>query len=166
MQSCTRNYVITLFSTYSFSVPEDHTVLFNATAYFANISADTPLGTSIIHFQIVINTTYFQSEQLPVVLSLTKNAQVQQIFKFENGDTEEEIQGNWSVETLPIVVLNRTVVYANEPPAVIVLPEDFDFRLAVFVDGGSNVQIMEAQGFVTVTGAGKLVITAQLSTYS
>ncbi len=81
---------------------------------------------------------------------------VQEIFKFENGENEEEIQGVWPVET---IFLNRSVIYANEPLAVVVLPADLEFALSVLVTG-TAAALDESTGFVTITEAGMATLAA------
>ncbi len=75
---------------------------------------------------------------------------VQEIFKFENGDNQEDIQGGWPMET---IFLNRSVIYANEPSAAVVLPADLEFALSVLVTG-TAAALDESTGFVTITEAG------------
>ena len=119
-----------------FADAADYRVGINATNFVSEITTDTPLGTEIIKFRVVVQNEYFNNPQA-VLLSIVRNDQTERIFKLENGANDEDIfYGVLDPRPFPehqVIIIERGIIYDAEPPEGVVLPATFDFDINVVV---------------------------------
>ena len=119
------------------AVTEDYRVAFNATVFYASILANTPLQTPILYFSVIINNTYFETLQTVNLSIVGYNRTEHDIFRFENGTIDEEIL--FGIDEPPpeteVVIIERPILYFNEPPENVELPSTFAFEINVLVVG-------------------------------
>ena len=113
------------------AVPPFYKVRINATRFVAHILNDTSPGTSIVHFSVIINSTYFGNLQT-VSLSITRNTLIEQTFNFIDGTADKIITGFGSVSNSTVIV-ESSIVYTQ-----IIAVGIYDFVLGVVVVGQSD----------------------------
>ena len=125
----------------------------NATAYVAEITVDTPLGTPVIHFAVSINNSAFAITPNAVFLNLTESADiVQRTFRFSNGMVDEQLRG---VRLIPdstnTITVATQIQYAADPrngSDPVFLPDTYEITILVIV---SDPPVVEERVNATVT---------------
>ena len=93
--------------------PADYMALLNATTYAAEITADTPFGTPVLYLSAVIDGSAFTSPF--ILLSLLESNLVERVFKFPNGQNDEQYIGlNPDPATNTITIVTQ-IVYSDDP---------------------------------------------------
>ena len=111
----------------------------NATAYVAEITVDTPLGTPVIYFSVSINNSAFTITP-DIFLSLAASADiVQRTFRFSNGMVDEQHIG---VRLIPdstnTITVASQIQYAADPrngSDQVFLPDTYEITIHVIVNG-------------------------------
>lgn len=122
----------------------------NASAYFGSIQTDTPLGTLVFGFRVVIDRNRFTSNDLSaIIVSLVRNNLVQNIFKFSDGTTDRQFVIAGGIDAVNAsrvfpeirlhdsryIVYEDFVIYEQAPPSTLELPTTLDFDLNILVVG-------------------------------
>ena len=88
----------------------------NATAYVAEITVDTPLGTPVIYFAVSINNSAFTITP-DIFLNLAASADiVQRSFRFSNGMVDEQHRGARLIpDSTNTITVTSQIQYAADP---------------------------------------------------
>lgn len=112
-------------------MPPDYVVSLNATAYYANLTSETPLDTAVFYLQLSINLNIVPEMNIcNVVLRFNQNQLVQRLFEFEHGqnnvyDATEDLQ------TIGSQGVVRTSLNLVALPAENEYPVDVDMTIRV-----------------------------------
>ena len=88
-------------------------VSLNATTYVAEITADTPFGTSVLYLSAVIDGSAFAA---PVVLlTLVQSGLRERVFMFSNGRTYEDYFDLTPDPTTNTITIVNQLVYSDDP---------------------------------------------------
>ena len=126
----------------------------NATAYVAEITVDTPLGTPVIYFAVSINSSVFTI--MPgVFLNLAASADiVHRTFRFSNGQVDEPHIG---VRLIPdstnTITVASQIQYAADPrngSDPVFLPDTYEIIICVIVNSPPIVEDRRVNAMVTV----------------
>ena len=127
----------------------------DATAYFGSIRTDEPFGTVVFPFRVVIDRNGFPNNNTnAMIVSLTRNALVQGIFRFSDGTTLRQfsiisrggidaVNASGSIPEIRLynsryAVYEDSVIYQQAPPSTLELPTTLDFDLNIIVVGDGN----------------------------
>ena len=144
----------------SYLVPADYMAYLNATTYVAEITADTPFGTSVVYFSAVIDASAFTSPF--ILLSLVQSGLVERVFKFPNGQNDEQYIGLIPDPVTNTITIVTQIVYFDDPrnapegqrpPALPITLEITINLVAVDTVGGGGTPVpvdRNARAFVTV----------------
>ena len=132
----------------------------NATKFVADILNETPLGTPIIHFSVVVNNTYFNNPQ-SVGISIVRNDLIESTFKLQDGTTSETIVFGSTNPVLPAdnatIIIKDSIMFVQNV-MVSNLPAMYNFDINVFVAARSEIILSSpiesrvALGNVTIRG--------------
>ena len=126
----------------------------NATAYVAEITVDTPLGTPVIYFAVSINNSAFTITP-DIFLTLADSADiVQRTFRFSNGMVDEQHIG---VRLIPdstnTITVASQIQYAADPrngSDPVFLPDTYEIIICVIVNSPPIVEQRRVNATVTV----------------
>ena len=121
----------------SASDAENFTVSTNATDYYATVPNDTPLGTAVLNFSVVLNNIYWDSPVDRVFVQLSGESTALSIFGLTASGTDSQ-----SVENIFLSGINEGVVfsiyYSTMPPTMIEYPHEYSLTLSISVIGQSS----------------------------
>ena len=160
--------IILLSIDMSVSAVLDQGLQADATAYFGRIQTDTPLGTVVFSFRIIIDRTQFTNNDLSaIIVSLVRNNLVQNIFRFSDGTTDRQfliglaggIDAANSSRVFPeirlhdsrYIVYEDSVIYQQAPPSSLELPTTLDFDLNILVVGVVTTDVSSLTPFAVGT---------------
>ena len=134
--------------------PVNYNVSLNATAYVAEITVDTPLGTPVIYFAVSINNSAFTITP-NIFLNLAESADiVQRTFRFSNGMVDEGLRG---VRLIPdstnTITVASQIQFAADPrngSDPVFLPDTYEINIHVLVNGPPVVEDRRVNARVTV----------------
>ena len=109
----------------------------NATDYYATVPNDTPLGTAVLNFSVVLNNIYWDSPVDRVFVQLSGESTALSIFGLTASGTDSQ-----SVENIFLSGVNEEVMfsiyYSTMPPAMIEYPREYSLTLSINVIGQSS----------------------------
>ena len=126
----------------------------NATAYVAEITVDTPLGTPVIYFSVSINNSAFTITPR-VFLTLAASAEiVQRAFRFSNGMVDEpHIGARLIPDSTNTITVASQIQYAADPrngSDQVLLPDTYEIIIQVIVTISSILEERRVNATVTV----------------
>jgi len=118
--------------------PADYMASLNATTYVAEITADTPFGTPVLYLSAVIDGSAFTSPY--ILLSIVESDFVERVFKFANGENDQQYFGPTPDPVTNIITIVNQIVYADDPrntptpapgqpPPTVTLPQTFGMAI-------------------------------------
>ena len=82
-------------------VPSNYILSLNSTHYFANINSEVTINTTIFHLQLSINLNRVSpSDIIALTFGFSQSQLVQELFEFENGESDNEFEARDHVHTL------------------------------------------------------------------
>ena len=140
----------------------------DATAYYGSLQTDTPLGTEVFPFRIVIDRNRFTNNDISaIIVSLVRNNLVQSIFRFSDGSTDRQFLINLAggidaanasrlfpeirLYDSRYILYEDSVIYQQAPPSTLELPTALDFELNILVVGVVTTDVSSLNPFAVGT---------------
>lgn len=94
--------------------PANFTLSPNATTYVAEIAVNTPFRTPVLFLGVVINSSAFTNSAAVLLSFVDGNQLVERIFKFSNGQNDEQ-QMHSLPDTTDTIILMSQIQYVDDP---------------------------------------------------
>lgn len=116
-------------------VSESYKLQLNSTFYYANISSNTLLNSTVLNFTLFINNSYYQTPKL-VTFQLGSSNQFSSYFGFSNRQAVVSLSFNTSNpdHTVDQLKLSQNIIYLKEAPA-----GDYQTTISVLVRSREEV---------------------------
>ena len=124
----------------------------NATAYVAEITVDTPLGTPVIYFAVSINSSAFTNTSYNFLLNLAQSADI--AFRFSNGMVDDQlIDARLIPDSTNTITVAFQIQYAADPrngSDPVFLPDTYEINIHVLVNNPPVIEERRVNATVTV----------------
>lgn len=100
-----------------YTVELGYTLRQNATTHFANILLDTKIYSSVLHFTIYLNNTYYETPE-SITFQLEDDERFTSYFNLSSGSAIETMFFNTSNpdHTVDQLKVSNSIIYVNEAP--------------------------------------------------